>query len=522
MVTRAKDGIHQPNRKYVHLCSATTLSPTPTSVHAALRDPNWKAAMQHGFNALQANGTWTLVPRSPGARVLSGKWVFKTKFNSDGSLDKYKARWVLRGDTQRPGLDFGETFSPVVKPETIRTVLTLIATKDWPAHQLDVSNAFLHGNLQERVYSRQPPGFEDPSRQNDVCLLSRSLYGLRQAPRAWFTRFIEHVTSIGFVQSRTDASLFVLRQGSSMAYLLLYVDDMILSASSPALLQQLFKQLQSSFTVKDMGDLRYFLGVEVQRSAHGFFLSQSKYTHEVLERTGMANCKPVSTPTDTKPKISCDDGTTLRDMSWYHAMAGALQYLTLTRPDIAYAVQQVCLHMHAPRDMHLVLLKRVLRYLKGTTTHGLQLHRAKTPTITAYSNADWAGCPDTRRSMSDFCMFLGDSLVSWSSKHQTMVSRSSAKAEYRGVTNAVAECTWLRDLLGELHCDVSTATIADCDNISSVYMSRNPVHHKHEAHRTGHSFRSGEGDPRRASRSTGTQRSSICSCLHVDGENPST
>jgi hypothetical protein len=289
---------------------------------------------------------------------------------------------------------------------------------------------------------------------------------------------------------------------------------MILSASSPALLQQLVKQLQSSFAVKDMGDLRYFLGVEVQRSAHRFFLSQSKYTHEVLERTGMANCKPVSTPADTKPKISCDDSTTLRDVSWYRAMAGALQYLTLMRPDIAYAVQQVCLHMHAPCDMHLVLLKRVLRYLKGTTTHGLQLHRAKTPTITAYSNADWAGCPDTRRSMSDFCMFLGDSLVSWSSKHQTMVSRSSAKAEYRGVTNAVAECTWLRDLLGELHCDVSTATIADCDNISSVYMSRNPVHHKHEAHRTGHSFRSGEGDPRQASRSTGTQRSSICRCLH--------
>jgi histone deacetylase 1/2 len=282
MVTRAKDDIRQPNPKYALTSSTNVLSPTPSSVHAALRDANWKAAMQQEFNALQANRTWTLVPRPPGARVISCKWVFKTKLNPDSTLDKYKARWVLRGDTQRPGLDFGETFSPVVKPATIRTVLTLIAMKDWPAHQLDVSNAFLHGNLDERVFCRQLPGFENPDRPDHVCLLSKSLYGLRQAPRAWFTRFVGHVTTIGFVQSRSDASLFVLRRGRDMAYLLLYVDDMILSASSPALLRQIVGQLRSSFAVKDMGPLKYFLGIEVERTSQGFFLSQRKYTTDVL------------------------------------------------------------------------------------------------------------------------------------------------------------------------------------------------------------------------------------------------
>lgn len=481
MTTRARAGISKPNPRYA-MTATSTLSPTPSSVRAALRDPNWRAAMQAEFDALLANRTWTLVPRPPGARIITGKWVFKTKLHADGSLDKYKARWVVRGFNQRPGVDFGETFSPVVKPATIRTVLTLISSKQWPAHQLDVSNAFLHGHLQERVLCQQPTGFEDAARPADVCLLSRSLYGLRQAPRAWFKRFADHATSLGFVQSRADPSLFVLRRGSDTAYLLLYVDDMILSASSSSLLQRIIDRLQAEFKVKDMGPLKYFLGIEVQRTADGFVLSQSKYATDVLERAGMANCKAVDTPADAKPKLSSDEGPLFQDSSWYRSIAGALQYLTLTRPDIAYAVQQVCLHMHAPREAHVTLLKRILRYIKGTAAFGLHLRASTSPTLTAFSDADWAGCPDTRRSTSGFCIFLGDSLISWSSKRQTTVSRSSAEAEYRGVANAVAECTWLRQLLGELHCRVPQATIAYCDNISSVYMSKNPVHHKRTKH----------------------------------------
>ena len=482
MTTRGKAGVFKPNPKYAMTATTPPLSPIPTSAREALKDPNWRAAMQAEFDALLANRTWTLVDRPPQARVITGKWVFRIKLNPDGTLNRYKARWVVRGFHQRPGIDFTETFSPVVKPATIRTVLALITSHDWPAHQLDVSNAFLHGNIEEQVYCQQPTGFADSANPDAVCLLSRSLYGLRQAPRAWFTRFVDFVLTLGFVQSKADPSLFVLRQGRDTAYLLLYVDDIILSTSTPALLQAIIARLKSEFAIKDMGPLRFFLGIDVQRRADGFHLSQAAYARDILERAGMANCKPVSTPADAKAKASSSDGEPFSDASWYRSMAGALQYLTLTRPDIAYAVQQVCLHMHAPRDCHAAMLKRVLRYLKGTVEFGLHLHAATSPTLIAYTDADWAGCPDTRRSTSGFCVYLGDALVSWSSKRQNTVSRSSAEAEYRGIANAVAECSWLRHLLDELHHGVKQATIVYCDNVSSVYMSKNPVHHRRTKH----------------------------------------
>jgi len=214
-----------------------------------------------------------------------------------------------------------------------------------------------------------------------------------------------------------------------MAYLLLYVDDMILSASSTSLLQHVVAQLRTTFAIKDMGSVRYFLGLEVQRSATGFFLIQAKYADELLQRAGMTSCKPVATPSDTNPKASSSDVSLIADPSWYRSMAGALRYLTLSRPDLAYVVQQVCLHMHAPRDTHLSMLKRILRYVKGTLHFGLHLHATKPTSLTAYSDADWAGCPDTRRSTSGFCIYLGDTLVSWSSKRQNTISRSSAEAE---------------------------------------------------------------------------------------------
>jgi hypothetical protein len=392
--------------------------------------------------------------------------------------------WVVRGDIQRPDIDFGETFSPVVKPARIRTILSIVASKEWPAHQLDVTNAFLHDHLDEQIYCQQPAGFVDPNQPDVVCLLSRSLYGLRQAPRAWFQEFVSFVTSIGFTQTRSDSSLFVYRHGDQAAYLLLYVDDMVLTASSASLLQHFVHRLSSAFAIKAMGPVHYFLGIDVKRTNGGFFLSQTKYADELLERAGMHNCKPANTPADTKPKVSSSDGTllTAADASWYRSMAGALQYLTLTRPDLAYAVQQVCLHMHAPRACHSSLIKRVLRYVKGTSSFGLRLHGFSPSDITTYTDADWVGCPDTRRSTFGYCVFLGESLVSWSSKRQLTVSRSSAEAEYRGIANGVADCTWLRHLLGELGFNIPKATIAYCDNVSSVYMSKNPVHHRRTKH----------------------------------------
>ncbi|KAI3757628.1 hypothetical protein L6452_05170 [Arctium lappa] len=438
-------------------------------------------AMNEEYNALITNGTWVLVPRPPGANVVRSMWLFKRKFNADGSLSRYKARLVANGRSQQQGIDCDETFSPVVKPATIRTILSLAISRHWPIHQLDVKNVFLHGHLQETVYMHQSSGFRDPQHPDHVCHLQRSLYGLKQAPGAWYQRFAQHALHMGFQHSRTDSSLFTYHQATGTAYLLLYVDDIVLTASSASLLQSINAQLSREFAMTDLGALNYFLGISATHTSQGLFLSQRKYATEILERANMLQCNPARTPAEPILKLNAT-GPPVADPSMYRSLAGALQYLTFTCPDISFAVQQICLFMHDPREPHLHALKRILRYIRGTLDHGLQLHVSPGSDLIAYSDADWGGCPVSRRSTSGYCVFLGENLVSWSSKRQGVISRSSAEAEYRGVANDVVETCWVRNLLRELRCPPAKATIVYCDNISSVYMSSNPVQHQRTKH----------------------------------------
>ncbi|KAJ0624745.1 putative RNA-directed DNA polymerase [Helianthus annuus] len=438
--------------------------------------------MHTEFKALLDNGTWELVPRPVDHPVIRCHWLFRHKFKADGSLDRYKARLVVNGNSQTVGVDCDETFSPVVKPATIRAVLSIALMKNWPINQLDVKNAFLHGSLNELVYMHQPPGFVDQTKPGHVCRLRKSLYGLKQAPRAWFQRFSSFITKHGFKSSLSDNSLFVFQHGNSLAYLLLYVDDIILTASSDSLLRKTIQLVSHEFAMTDMGSLHHFLGISVKRDSTGMFLSQSQYARDILHRDNMTSCKPSHTPVDTSSKLSATEGNLLPDGSLYRSLAGALQYLTFTRPDIAYAVQQVCLFMHAPRESHFNFLKCILRYIQGTIDFGIRLTNQSDHNIVAYSDADWAGCPDSRRSTSGYCVSIGNNLVSWSSKRQPTVSRSSAEAEYRGVANAVAETSWLRNLLLELKVPVKKATIVYCDNISAIYLSENPVQHQRSKH----------------------------------------
>jgi hypothetical protein len=353
----------------------------------------------------------------------------------------------------------------------------LALSRSWPIHQLDVKNTFLHGTLSETVYCAQPSGFEDTDHSDFVYRLNKSLYGLKQAPRACYSRFAAYLLSLGFVEAKSDTSLFVFRCGSDMIYLLLYVDDIVLTASSAGLLQRTIAALRSEFAMKDLGELHHFLGMHVQRHGSGLFLSQRQYMLEILDRAGMAECKPSSTPVQISPKLAAN-GPPVQDPSDYRSLAGALQWLTFTRPDISYAVQQVCLYMHDPREPHLAALKRILHYVHGTLDLGLLLQPSDSGDLIVYSDADWVGCPDTRRSTSGYAVFLGDNLVSWSSKRQNTVSRSSVEAEYRAVANGVVEATWLRQLLLELHAPPRRATLVYCDNVSAAYMSSNPVQHQ--------------------------------------------
>ncbi|XP_060195092.1 uncharacterized mitochondrial protein AtMg00810-like [Lycium barbarum] len=419
-------------------------------------------AMQNEYKALIKNKTWELVPRPPNVHVIRSMWIFRHKEHSDGSFERHKTRLVGDGKTQQVGVDCGDTFSPVVKSATIHTVLSLDLSNACPIHQLDVKNAFLHGELEETVYMHQPVGFRDPTHPNYVCLLKKSLYGLKQAPRAWYKRFADYVSSIGFTHSKSDHSLFIYRKGIDMAYLLLYVDDIILTTSSDDLRKSIMTLLNSEFAIKDLGPLSYFLGIADTRYAGGLFLSQKKYAEEIIERASMSFCRPSATPVDTKPKLSATSTSPFKDPSLYRSLVGALQYLTFMRPDISYAVQQICLFMHNLMEVHMNDLKRIVRYIKGTHDHGLHLYPSKPTTLISYTDADWGSCPDTRRSTACYCVFLGDNLISWSAKRQATMSRSSAEAEYRGVANVVAESCWLRNLLLELHCPIRKATLVYC------------------------------------------------------------
>ncbi|GJY70585.1 ribonuclease H-like domain-containing protein [Tanacetum coccineum] len=321
--------------------------------------------MYDQYNVLVKNGTWTLVPRPSDVNLVRSMWLSKHKFHADGTLSRYKARLVSNGSSQQLGVDFDETFSLVVKPATIHTVLSLDVSRQWPIHQLDIKNAFL----------------------NEIFI--------------WF----------------------------EVPYLLIYVDDIILSASSLVPLQQIIDSLHKEFDMTDFGALNYFLGISVVRHYTCLFLSQKKYALQLLERAYMVHCNPFRMPVDTKTKLG-PDGIPVQDPTLYCNLAGGLQYLTFTRPDLSYAVQQICFYMHDPKELHFVSLKRVMHYVKGTLDLGLHC----------------------------------------------------AKAEYQRVANVVVETAWVRNLLRELHSPLMTATLVYYDNVSAVYMSVNPVQHQQTKH----------------------------------------
>jgi hypothetical protein len=300
--------------------------------------------MEEEFSALMKNGTWHLVPASQASNIIDCKWVYKVKRKADDTIDRHKAYLVAKGFKQRYGIDYQDTFSPVVKAATIRLVLSIDVSRNWSLRQLDVQNAFLHGVLEEEVYMKQPPGFHDASHPRYVCKLNKALYGLKQAPRAWYSRLSAKLVQLGFHASKADTSLFMYRRAKVQMYLLIYVDDIIVASSTDAAVETLLNDLRSEFALKDLGPLNYFLGIEVKPNSYGVVLTQEKYTRDILRRVGMQDCKAMRTPLPADEKLSLSDGDPLTsdDATNYHSVVGALQYVALTRPDISFSVNKVC------------------------------------------------------------------------------------------------------------------------------------------------------------------------------------
>ena len=381
----------------------------------------------------------------------------------------------------------------MVKATTIRVVLSLAVAQKWPLRQLDVQNAFLHGDLKETVYLQQPEGFVDPNKPDHVCLLHKSLYGLKQAPRAWFHRLSTALQALGFHGSRTDPSLFIYSSRGILMYMLVYVDDIVLTGNNPGAIEQVIKSLSQSFAVQDMGALSYFLGVEIDYQPDSIILSQKKYILDLISKAGLSDSKPVSSPMPTSANLTLGDSPTFDNPVRYRQLVGALQYVTLSRPDITFAVNKVCQFMHSPTENHWAVVKRILRYLQGTSSYGLRLKQqsdltvhaytdSSAPPITAFSDADWAGCPDDRRSTGGFAIYLGSNLVSWSARKQRTVSRSSTESEYKALADTVVELTWLQALLRELQVPLKAVPTLWCDNLGATYLSANPVFHARTKH----------------------------------------
>ncbi|CAL1409091.1 unnamed protein product [Linum trigynum] len=485
MTTRAQAGIYRPKRLFPALHASRTgpVRLEPRSVQEAMQFPEWDAALHREHDALLHNHTWDLVPRQPHYNVLGNRWVYRIKHHTDGTIHLYKTRLVAKGFHQRPGVDFRDTFSPVIKPVTVRTVFTIALSQGWPIKQFDVNNAFLQGPLTEEVYMAQPPGFVDPQHPTHVCRLRKAIYGLRQAPRAWYTALISFLLEFGFQKTKSDASLFVYHRSGVLLYFLVYVDDLLLTSNDSAALSTFQNALAGRFSLKALGDVDYFLGIEVIPTISGYILSQHKYMVDILTRFHMREAAPASTPLASSATLSLNDGTSPTDAIRYRQVLGALQYLVYTRPDIAFSVNKLSQYMHSPSAYHWKCLKRLLRYVCGTISYGLAIRRSSDPLrLTAFADSDWAGNLDDRTSTSAYLLYFGSTLISWRSKKQRIVARSSTEAEYRAIAHAATELEWVQNLLTELRQPLSVSPTLFSDNLGATSFSSNPVFHSRMKH----------------------------------------
>nr|GEV68538.1 ribonuclease H-like domain-containing protein [Tanacetum cinerariifolium] len=417
----------------------------PSSFEEASKDPNWICATNDEMNALYENDTWYLVDLPSGTKPIGSKWVFKIKYKSDGEVDRFKARVVAKGFGQKEGLDYEETFSPVVKMETVRCLLSLAVQNEWEIYQMDINNAFLYGDLIEEVYMLPPPGFFDPSNKR-VCKLKKSLYGLKQAPRKWNQKLCETLKENGFEQSKNDHSFFFKNNEKISLFLLVYVDDIIVTGTSKVEIAKFKHFLSNRFRIKDLGELKYFLGIEVLKVSGGLCLSQLKYCLELLHDFGLLACRLVLTPlleTIILGHKETEKDKFLVKITNYQRLIGKLIYLTLTRPDISYAVHCLSQHMHAPLKSHFDIALRLLKYLKLALGFGVQ-------------------------SVSSYCMFVNGCLVSWKSKKQVTLSKSSAEDEYRSMAAATCEIMRIVKIMSDLNIKNLLPAELYCDNKAAI------------------------------------------------------
>ncbi|KAL0367257.1 UNVERIFIED_CONTAM: Retrovirus-related Pol polyprotein from transposon RE1 [Sesamum radiatum] len=362
------------NFAYISFVASLSVLQDPKTFSEAVQHEEWREAMSTELRALEQNNTWKLTPLPNGKKAIGCKWVFKTKLRADGTVERHKARLVAKGFNQVEGIDYTDSFSPVAKTVTVRVFLAVVAARGWPLQQLDINNAFLHGYLEEDLYMMPP----------EVCA----------------------------------RPLFVYQEHTARTYgPLVYVDDILITGPSISDIQTVKNYLHALFTIKDIGDARYFLGLEIARNSTGLYVAQTKYIVDIIKDTGLEQAKAASTPFPPGLKLSTDCGALLQKPDSYRRLVGRLLYLGFTRPDISHSVQQLSQFLTQPCESHWQAAIHVVRYLKGCTSIGLFFPSQNSFELKAFSDADWAACTDSRRSLTGFCIFLGDALVSWKTKN---------------------------------------------------------------------------------------------------------
>ncbi|WVZ52605.1 hypothetical protein U9M48_003649 [Paspalum notatum var. saurae] len=424
--------------------SAYVASFEPRDVSHALSDPNWVNAMHEELENFERNHL--NLHQGP----IGTKWVFKNKQGEDGMVVRNKARLVAQGFCQKEGIDYEETFAPVARLEAIRILLAFVASKGFKLQQMDVKSAFLNGFIEEEVYVRQPPGFESARFPDRVYKLRKALYGLKQAPRAWYARLKSFLLKCG-------QDLVLLSRGGDTTIVRIYVDDIIFGGSSHALVSSFAEQMSREFEMSPMGELQFFLGLQIKQGPEGTFVHQAKYTRDILKKFDMGDSKPMTTPMSTNTALDADEDGEAVDQKEFRGMIGSLLYLSATRPDIQFAVCLCARYQASPRTCHRQAVKRIFRYLKFTPELGLWYFSGSSLFLRGFSDANHTGCRIDRKSTSGTWQLLGTSLVSWSSRKQASISLSTTEAEFGKIPLLV-------------------------DSTSAISIAKNPVLHSRTKH----------------------------------------
>ncbi|BFG26329.1 hypothetical protein CerSpe_126030 [Prunus speciosa] len=468
----------------------------PTTFQEAVENKereSWMEAMMQEMESLHQNSVWELVPKPKGRKVIGCKWVFRKKEDMHGKgATIFKARLVAKGYLQKEGVDYDEIFSPVVKHTSIRLLLSFVAQENMEVEQMDVKTAFLHGDLEEDIYISQPQGFIEASKENLVCRLKKSLYGLKQSPRQWNKCFDSFMMKIGYRRCESDCCVYTHAfKDGNFILLLLYVDDMLIACKDMSKIQELKTLLGREFDMKDLGSTQKILGMEIRRDRNEgkLWLSQSKYISKVLEKFNMMDCKPVSTPLEEHFKLSAQDCPSTdeekEDMSKvpYASLVGCLMYaMVCTRPDLAQAVSVVSRYMANPAKQHWTVAKWILMYLKGTKRIGILFERQQGKAcVSGYVDSDYAGDLDKRRSTTGYVFICGGGPISWRAVLQSVSALSTTEAEYMALTEASKEAVWLKRLAKEFGI-AQDLVVIQSDSQSAIHLVKNQAFHGRSKH----------------------------------------